>query len=52
MHRLLLDWAIRCLVLRHGGFVPAIRRRSLLEGWLPAHRFARKLNAWIELRRQ
>jgi hypothetical protein len=55
--------SIRCLVSRHGGFVPAVRRRSLLaltlrdarrflEGWLPAHRFARWLNAWIELRRQ
>jgi hypothetical protein len=32
--------SIRCLVLRHGGFVPAVRRRSLL---LP--RTMRALNA-------
>ena len=44
--------SIRCLVSRHGGFVPAVRRRSLLaltlreredilEGSLPVRRFAR-----------
>jgi hypothetical protein len=30
----------RCLVSRHGGFIPAVRRR-----------FARSPNAWIALRR-
>jgi len=42
--------SIRCLVARHGGFVPAVRRRSL-EGSLPARRFARSLNAWSGLLR-
>jgi hypothetical protein len=32
--------SIRCLVSRHGGFVPAIRKRSL-GGWPPVRRFAR-----------
>jgi len=35
--------SIRCLVLRHGGFVPAVRRRSLL-----ARRYVRLPNAWTE----
>src|SRR5260370_9125069 len=43
--------SIRCLGARHGGFVPAVQRRSLLEGSLPARRFARSLNAWRGLLR-
>ena len=30
--------SIRCLVSRHGGIAPAIRRRALLGGWLPVRR--------------
>jgi hypothetical protein len=32
--------SIRCLVARHGGFVPAARRRALLEVSLPGRRSA------------
>jgi hypothetical protein len=42
--------SIRCLVSRNGRFVPVVRRRAL-GGSLPAHRFARSLNAWSELLR-
>jgi len=40
--------SIRCLVSRHGGFVPAVRRRSLLEGSLLARRYVRLPIAWTE----
>ena len=33
--------SIRCLVSRHGGIVPALRRRALLAGWLPVRRSVR-----------
>ena len=33
--------SIRCLVSRHGGVAPAVRRRSLLAGWLPVRRSVR-----------
>jgi hypothetical protein len=35
--------SIRCLVSRHGGFVPAVRRRSL-----PARQYVRLPIAWTE----
>jgi hypothetical protein len=36
--------SIRCLVSRHGGIAPAVRRRSLLAGWLPVRRSVRLPN--------
>jgi hypothetical protein len=30
--------SIRCLVSRHGGIAPAVRRRAVLAGWLPVRR--------------
>jgi hypothetical protein len=36
--------SIRCLVSRYGGIVPAVRRRSLLAGSLPARRSVRSPN--------
>ena len=36
--------SIRCLVSRHGGIAPAVRRRSLLVGWLPVRRSVRSPN--------
>jgi hypothetical protein len=36
--------SIRCLVSRHGGIAPAVRRRALLAGWLPVRRSMRLPN--------
>jgi len=36
--------SIRCLVSRYGGIAPAVRRRSLLAGWLPVLRSVRLPN--------
>jgi hypothetical protein len=36
--------SIRCLVSRHGGIAPAVRRRALLAGWLPVRRSVRLPN--------
>ena len=33
--------SIRGGVARHGGIVPAVRRRALLAGWLPVRRSGR-----------
>ena len=40
--------SIRCLVSRHGGIVPAVRRRALLAGWLPVRRTVRLPNVYSE----
>ncbi len=40
--------SIRCLVSRYGGFVPAVRRRSLLEGSFLVRRYGRLPKAWTE----
>jgi hypothetical protein len=39
--------SIRCLVSRHAGFVPAVRRSSL-EGSFLVRRYVRLPNAWTE----
>jgi hypothetical protein len=39
--------SIRCLVSRHGGFVPAVRRRSL-EGSFLVRRYVRLPKTWTE----
>jgi hypothetical protein len=40
--------SIRCLVSRHGGIAPAVRRRALLAGWLPVRRCVRWPHVWSE----
>jgi hypothetical protein len=40
--------SIRGVVARHGGIVPAVRRRALLAGWLPVRRSVRLLDVYSE----
>jgi hypothetical protein len=52
--------SIHCLLARHGGIVPAVRRRSRLvltavereDISLPVHRFVRSPSFWTALRRR
>ena len=42
--------SIRCLVSRHGGIAPALRRRPLLAGWLPVRPSVRLWSAQKQVR--